>query len=141
MRIYGLIGLLLLVTACSNQAEDQASGLAVLRVWAHAGQAAERQVLKQQVARVNAWQTKFQVELTFIPERSYNAQVQAAAVAGELPDVLEFDGPFLFNYVWQGHLLPLDDLLSSETQQQLLPSIVNQGRYLGRLYGVGYGGI
>ena len=54
-----------------------------------------------------------EVRVNFIPEQSYNAQVQAAAIAGELPDLLEFDGPFLYNYVWQGHLRPLDDLLSA----------------------------
>jgi multiple sugar transport system substrate-binding protein len=134
---YLFISLLVLLVACSEQEGDQASALAVLRVWAHAGQATERQVLEQQVARFNASQTDIQAQLTFIPERSYNAQVQAVAVAGELPDVLEFDGPFLFNYVWQGHLAPLDGLLSAKIQDELLPSITKQGRYLDRLYGVG----
>ncbi|MGB5253209.1 MAG: extracellular solute-binding protein, partial [Sedimenticolaceae bacterium] len=100
-------------------------------------QAAERQVLERQAARFGEMQPDIDVRLTFIPERSYNAQVQAAAVAGELPDVLEFDGPFLFNYAWQGRLQSLDGLLAVETQQDLLPPIAQQGRYLGRLYGVG----
>jgi multiple sugar transport system substrate-binding protein len=107
-----------------------------LEVWAHAGQEAERHVLEQQVTRFNAAQPDIMVELTFIPERTYDAQVQAAAVAGELPDVLEFDGPFLYNYVWQGRLVPLDELLSAQTRDELLPSITKQGRYLGNLYGV-----
>ncbi|MGB5776327.1 MAG: extracellular solute-binding protein, partial [Sedimenticolaceae bacterium] len=117
--------------------DQQQSGATVLEVWAHAGQAAERQVLERQAARFGEMQPDIDVRLTFIPERSYNAQVQAAAVAGELPDVLEFDGPFLFNYAWQGRLQSLDGLLAVETQQDLLPSIAQQGRYLGRLYGVG----
>ncbi|MEW8628297.1 MAG: extracellular solute-binding protein, partial [Candidatus Thiodiazotropha sp.] len=109
----------------------------MLTVWAHAGQAAERKVLEQQVSRFNHLQNDIQVQLTFIPEQTYNAQVQAAAVAGELPDLLEFDGPFLFNYVWQGHLVPLDKLLSEKLQNDLLPSIKQQGRYLGKLYAIG----
>lgn len=132
-----LIGLVALLAACSAEQGQQQSGAIVLEVWAHAGQAAERQVLERQAARFSAAQPDIDVRLTFIPERSYNAQVQAAAVAGELPDVLEFDGPFLFNYVWQGRLLPLDGLLADDTQRDLLPSIARQGRYLGRLYGVG----
>ncbi len=132
-----LIGLLALLAACSAEQDEQPSGAIVLEVWAHAGQAAERQVLERQAARFSGAQPDIDVRLTFIPERAYNAQVQAAAVAGELPDALEFDGPFLFNYVWQGRLLPLDRLLAADTQQDLLPSIVRQGRYLGRLYGVG----
>jgi multiple sugar transport system substrate-binding protein len=135
-RRHCLIGLVALLVGCSEQG-GQPPGAVVLEVWAHAGQAAERQVLERQAVRFSGAQPDIDVRLTFIPERSYNAQVQAAAVAGELPDVLEFDGPFLFNYVWQGRLLPLDGLLAADTQQDLLPSIVEQGRYLGRLYGAG----
>lgn len=131
------ISLSIMLAACGDQGGEHASGSSLIHVWAHAGQAAERQVLEQQVIRFNASQKDIQFQLTFIPERSYNAQVQAAAAAGELPDVLEFDGPFLFNYVWQGHLVPLDGLLSEHTQLELLPSIVRQGRYLDRFYGVG----
>jgi len=113
------------------------SGSQLITVWAHAGQAAEREVLEQQVQRFNTQQDDLQVDLTFIPERTYNAQVQAAAIAGDLPDLLELDGPYLYNYVWQGHLIALDTLLSAETQSDLLPSVVAQGTYREGLYGVG----
>ncbi len=137
MYKYFSICLLALLVACGEQAGDQTSGAAVVDVWAHAGQASERLVLERQTARFNRSQTDIRVQLTFIPERSYNSQVQAAAVADDLPDVLEFDGPFLFNYVWQGHLTPLDELLGAATQSGLLPSISSQGSYHGRYYGVG----
>ncbi len=135
-RIF-LAGVLILLTSCSKQLDDQTQGPTVLSIWAHAGQAAERQILEQQVARFNSAQANVQAQLTFIPEQSYNAQIQAAAIAGDLPDVLEFDGPFLYNYIWQGHLVPLDSLLSTEIQTDLLHSIATQGHYLKRLYGVG----
>ncbi len=137
MGKYLLIGLLVLISGCSEQHDDPLADMPVLRVWAHAGQAPERRILEQQVGRFNDSQTDIRVELTFIPEQTYNSQVQAAALAAELPDLLEFDGPFLYNYVWQGHLLPLDELLSFETQDDLLPSMKKQGWYLGQLYGVG----
>jgi len=137
MPKYLSICLLLLLTACGGQEADHASGISVIKVWAHAGQAPERLILEQQATRFNNSQADLQVRLTFIPERSYNAQIQAAAVAGDLPDLLEFDGPFLFNYVWQQQLTPLDGLLSATTQEELLPSVFKQGRYLDRLYGVG----
>ncbi|MCF1438700.1 MAG: extracellular solute-binding protein [Candidatus Thiodiazotropha taylori] len=134
---YLLICSLVLIIGCSDQKDHQSSDMPVFTVWAHAGQAAEREVLEQQVSRFNSLQSEIQVQLTFIPEQSYNAQVQAAAVAGELPDMLEFDGPFLYNYVWQGHLEPLDNLLSTKLQEELLPSIHKQGYYLGKFYAVG----
>jgi multiple sugar transport system substrate-binding protein len=106
-------------------------------VWAHAGQESERNVLQQQVARYNQTHPDHQVQLTLIPEGSYNAQVQAAAVAGELPDLLELDGPFLAAYAWQGHLHPLDGLLDKKLLADLLPSIIAQGSYAGRFWAVG----
>jgi len=109
----------------------------VLQVWAHAGQQAERQVLQAQLERFNQQSDKTQLKLTFIPERDYNAQVQAAALAGDLPDVLEFDGPYLYNYIWQRHLIPLEDVLPRSLLDELLPSIVAQGSYGQHLYSVG----
>jgi len=117
-----------------SQTSDATSSLSV---WAHAGQAAERVILEQQARSFNETQSEIRVDLTFIPERTYNAQVQAAAIAGELPDLLELDGPYLANYAWQGHLISLGDLLSPAIRQDLLPSITAQGTYANRLYGIG----
>ena len=127
----------LLLGGCSPGDDYEAPGVTRLSVWAHAGQAAERAVLTEQAARFNAGQSGIKVDLTFLPERDYNAQVQAAAIAGELPDVLELDGPYLANYAWQGHLQPLDTWLSADFRDDLLPSILAQGTYNGRLFGVG----
>ncbi len=135
----GMLGSLLLgLSGCSTQFGKAAPAYrpGILRVWAHAGQAAERQVLEQQVKRFNVSQTGTTVELTFIPEGSYNSQVQAAALSKDLPDVLEFDGPFVYNYVWQQNLVPMDKLISASVRQDLLPSILQQGTYQGRLYSV-----
>jgi multiple sugar transport system substrate-binding protein len=111
--------------------------VAQVTAWFHTGQQAERDTIEAQVARFNSGQDTIRVVLTHIPEGSYNGQVQAAALAGDLPDVLELDGPFLFNYAWQGHLRPLDDLLPDTIRADLLPSILAQGTYRGRLYAVG----
>ncbi|NEQ66434.1 MAG: extracellular solute-binding protein [Symploca sp. SIO2D2] len=108
-----------------------------IQVWAHSGPQAERQTIEQQVQSFNASQQDVTVELKFLPEGSYNSQVQAAAVSGDLPDVLEFDGPFVYNYVWQGNLIPLDGMLTPELRQDLLPSIIKQGTYHDCLYSLG----
>ncbi len=131
--------LFFLIASCDSDKhpEHRASHVARLAVWYHSGQEAERTAIQEQAARFNGAHKDIQVKLTFIPERSYNAQVQAAALAGDLPDLLEFDGPYLYNYVWQGHLLPLDDLLSEPVKEDLIPSIVAQGTYQGHLYSVG----
>lgn len=140
------------------------TGPIVLTAWAHAGQEDERLALEKQVAEFNrafggttvhgstsspstaspstapATRTPsrpIRIELTLLPEGSFNSQVQSAALAGDLPDLLEFDGPFVYNYAWQGHLAPLDDLLSAATRNNLIPSIIEQGTYRGKLYSIG----
>jgi len=132
-----LLGLLLICLTPGCERRDPTSGGSTLQVWAHAGQEGERRTLQAQVARFEAAHPAIHVDLTLIPEGSYNAQLQAAAVADELPDLLEFDGPFLYAYVWQGRLRPLDDLLPRRRLDDLLPSILEQGRYHGRLWSVG----
>jgi len=126
---------MLCLAACS-EATDDAGGRTVVSVWAHSGQAAERRVLQAQIRGFNRQQTAIAARLTLLPEGTYNGQVQASALADDLPCVLEFDGPYVYNHVWQGKLIPLDDFVSPRLRRELLPSIVAQGRYRHRLYTV-----
>jgi multiple sugar transport system substrate-binding protein len=139
-RLLLTLFLMLPLAACdrnNGRGEGTGQGETTIQVWAHAGQAAERQILQHQVDQFNQQNNSVDIMLTFIPERDYNAQVQAAALAGDLPDILEFDGPYLYNYIWQGHLLPLEALLPAPVIDDLLPSIVVQGSYGQHLYSVG----
>ena len=110
---------------------------AVLRLCAHAGRESERRVLTQQVRRFNQTIARTPVQLTFLPEGGYNAQVQSAALAHDLPDLLEFDGPFVYSYAWQNCLQPLEAQLKAATVANLLPSIRTQSEYRGHLYCLG----
>jgi len=112
-------------------------GSGALEVWSHAGQASERRVLSEQVARFDAAHPEISVRLTFLPEGSYTGQVQASAVAGDLPDLLELDGPFVADAAWQGSLRPLDGRLDPALVADLLPSVVAEGTWAGHLWAVG----
>jgi len=129
----------LVLAACSQEGERQVteSGKAIIAAWAHAGQEGERKALQDMVARFNDGSEDVRIELTILPTDAYNSQVQSAALADDLPDVLEFDGPFLYNYVWQGHIRPLDGLLSEASRENLIKSIIEQGTYRDKLYSVG----
>ena len=108
-------------------------------VWFHTGQPSEKQTLGQQAAAFNASQKQVQVKLIDIPEAGYAAQVKSAAATGNLPDLLDFDGPDLYNYAWSGKLDPLESCVARTPglRADLLPSILQQGTYEGRLYGLG----
>jgi multiple sugar transport system substrate-binding protein len=139
MRVWSAILWILcaawLTAGCSEPGER--TGVRELTVWAHAGRESERTTLEAQLRRFEARNPGVRVRLTFIPEGSYNGQVQAAALAGHLPDLLELDGPYLYSYAWQGRLRALDERLPEAVRDDLLPSLISQGTWRGRLYGVG----
>lgn len=86
----------------------------------------------------NKSQSSVTVQLAGQAEADYNSTVKAAASSGDLPDLLDFDGPALYNYAWSKDLIPLDGCISSKLRADLLPANIEQGTYAGKLYGVGY---
>ena len=121
----------------AEAAEEPAAETVTIDVWFHSGKGEEREVLDAQVTTFNEMQDKVYVNAVILPEGSYNDQVNAAALAGDLPCLLDFDGPFLYNYAWAGYLIPLDDYVPQEVKDDFLPSIIEQGTYAGKLYSLG----
>jgi len=108
-----------------------------IEVWFHSGKGEEREVLDAQVEDFNAMQNEVIVKAVRLPEGSFNEQISAAALAGDLPDLLDFDGPFLYNYAWAGHLIPLDYYVSDALRDDFLSTIIDQGTFGGKLYSLG----
>lgn len=106
-------------------------------LWFHSGQGSERDALADQIERFNASNENYNIVPLEVPEGSYNDQVRAAALAGDLPCVLDFDGPFIYSYVFSGDLIPLDMYASEELLADTLPSIIGQGMVDGSLYSLG----
>lgn len=132
--------LMVLLAACGGTepvVEEVAAEPVTVDVWFHSGKGEERDVLDAQVTDFNAMQDEVIVNAIQLPEGSYNDQVNSAALAGDLPCLLDFDGPFLYNYAWAGYLQPLDDFVSAEVKDDFLPSIIAQGTYGGKLYSLG----
>jgi multiple sugar transport system substrate-binding protein len=123
--------------AGGKQEAAAGEGPTTIEVWFHSGKGEEREVLDTQVKEFNSMQNEVIVKAVMLPEGSYNEQVSAAALAGDLPDLLDFDGPFVYNYAWAGHLIPMDSYISSEMKADLLPSILAQGNYSGKIYALG----
>lgn len=109
-----------------------------INAWAHEG--AEADAYKTMVDDFNATvgaDLGFTVNLTLVPEGEYTDAVNAAAAAGDLPALLDFDGPNLANLAWAGSLVSLEDCIPADVRANLLPSIVAGGTYEGSLYSVG----
>jgi multiple sugar transport system substrate-binding protein len=135
VRILFLLALVLMVVSpvTISLAQDPTT----ISVWYHSGQGGERDNIQAQVDAFNASQSDYQVELALLPEGSYPDQVKAATLAEDLPCLLDFDGPYVYNYAWSGDLLPLDSYVSDDLRTDFLPSIIEQGTYNGHLYTLG----
>jgi multiple sugar transport system substrate-binding protein len=146
----GLLGACVALAGCGSTAPNRSagsdstcrgklSGVSYITVWFHASASvgAEWQTMVQQVAQFNRSQQQVRVKLITLPEGDYDQEVASAAATGNLPDVLDFDGPNLYNYAWAGDLKPLDSCLTARQRADLLPSIRQQGSYEGRTWGVG----
>lgn len=79
-----------------------------LSMWYHgAGNPEEAAVLNQIIDEFNASQSDWRVAVESFPQESYNDSVVAAALAGNLPDIIDVDGPVMPNWAWSGYLQPL----------------------------------
>ncbi len=120
----------LLLVACIGPGDDDE-----LLVWFHTGKPSERAAMEAMVADYNASDPPRQVRLVCIPEQGYHDRIETAAQAGRLPDVLDFDGPYLASLAWKGILQPIPD--HQELVDNLLPSLVAQGTWRDQVYGLG----
>jgi len=105
-----------------------------LSLWYHgAGNKTERALLTQIIDDFNAAQGDWKTAIEEFPQASYNDSVTAAALAGNLPDIIDVDGPILPNWAWSGYLAPLE--IDQAKLDRMLPGAV--GRWNGKVYGVG----
>jgi multiple sugar transport system substrate-binding protein len=125
------IGATLLATTCLGGA---AAAQTELSLWYHgAGNQVERDILTGIVDDFNASQGDWTVVIEQFPQAAYNDSVTAAALSGELPDILDVDGPIMPNWAWAGYLAPLQ--IDESKLEGFLPGPI--GRWNDQLYSVG----
>jgi len=111
-----------------------ADGPITLSMWYHgAGNEVEREILLGVIEDYNTSQDKYVVEVQDFPQISYNESVVAAALAGDLPDIIDVDGPVMPNWAWAGYMAPLE--LSEGALDEFLPTTI--GMWDGKVYSVG----
>jgi len=110
----------------------------LVSMWVHAGPGPERDVYIASVRAFNDASPDIKIKLLTLPEGKYSDQVNAAALANKLPCILDFDGPNVYNYAWSKKIVPLDELpIGKLAKAEMLPTLVRQGSYNGKLYSVG----
>lgn len=130
------------LAACGQAGQGEATssgesggGAKTLTMWTHsAGNEAELKVYKQIIDDFNASQSEYKVVEESFPQGAYNDAIVAAATAGDLPCLLDMDGPIVANWAWAGYIQPLG--LPASLTDSLLPTAV--GTYKDQIYSAGY---
>jgi len=113
-----------------------ASAQTELSLWYHgAGSAnAEEATMLKVIEEFNAAQSDWVIAIESFPPIAYNDAVDAAALAGNLPAILDVDGPVMPGWAWAGYMQPLG--VDESFVDGWLPGPV--GRWNGEIYSVGF---
>ena len=131
---YLLTGALLASVSFAAMAPTIVMAQTDLTMWYHgAGNEVESGIINKIVADFNASQTDWKVSLESFPQGAYNDSVVAAALAGNLPDIMDVDGPVMPNWAWAGYLQPL--VIDEAKIANFLPG--TKGMWDGKLYSIG----
>ena len=131
MSKFGVLAGVLLSTALLS---STAMAQTTLSMWYHgAGNEVEAKIINQIVSDFNASQSDWVVELESFPQAAYNDSVVAGALAGNLPDILDVDGPVMPNWAWSGYLQPLQ--IDESKIADFLPG--TKGIWNDKLYSIG----
>ncbi|MEO0600864.1 MAG: extracellular solute-binding protein [Myxococcota bacterium] len=125
---------MLLATLLACRVWAPADDRDTLVVWRHESAGPEMAAGRAMVASFEARHPEIRVDLQSLPQGSYTESITAAALADQLPCVIDVDQPLVPNFAWTGHLTALDDL--DEALVGPL-SAGARGTYRGELYSVG----
>jgi len=125
-----LFGALVASTSLAGAAAAQTE----LTLWYHgAGNDVESGILNTIIDDFNSSQSDYSVVVESFPQQSYNDSVVASALAGNLPCILDVDGPVMPNWAWAGYMQQLP--ISEAAIEGHLDSTI--GRWNGEIYSVG----
>ena len=134
--MFAMLGLTM--TAQVAMAEE-----AKIVMWQHEGGQAETEFYKQRLDAFNqAHEGAIAVDLKVIPRgggNDYEQKVNMGAAAGDLPDIIDMDGPYVANFAYSKLLLPLDEMIDKNSAwfQDYVPAMLEQGTFDGKLYALG----
>ncbi|WP_079710308.1 ABC transporter substrate-binding protein [Paraliobacillus ryukyuensis] len=142
LLLYLIIAMLFtVITACGGD-EEASSDSDAVSVWVHTSkETPEGKAMQTIIDRFNKkYDGEYSAAIEFIPRSGsgggYEDKINAALTTNTLPDILTLDGPNTAAYADAGMIAPIDEYLTNK--DDLLPSIIEQGTYKGKMYAVGY---
>ncbi|MGN9066565.1 ABC transporter substrate-binding protein [Ligilactobacillus agilis] len=124
---------------CSSKNSENSKDITM---WVHVSKDdPEGKILQRNVSSFNKENKHgYHAKVQFIPRSGsgggYEDKINAALNSGDLPDVMTLDGPNTAAYAKSKIIQPVGKYITNK--DDLLPSIIKQGTYQGKLYSVGY---
>lgn len=130
------------LSACTAKSDSGASGDKNIEMWVqYSKEDPEGKAMKTNIAEFNKTNKQgYKATVQYIPRSGsgggYEDKINAALNSNSLPDVLTLDGPNTAAYADSKIIQPIDKYIANK--DDVLPSIINQGTYKGKLYAIGY---
>lgn len=133
--------LLISMAGCGSSSSGDDSGKVTLKlwhIWASDSESNRKPFLKVlddfQKANPN-----IKLDIDETESKAYDTKIKTAAAGNELPDVFYSQaGGYLKSFVDAGKVLPLDDYLKDGTKDKLLPGVLTNLTFNGKIYGLPY---
>lgn len=143
-RIATLSMSLLLLTSmvgCGSSSSGDESGKVTLKLW-HIWASDSESNRKPFLKVLDAFQKanpNIKLEIDETESKAYDTKIKTAAAGNELPDVFYSQaGGYLKSFVDAGKVLPLDQYLKDGTSDKLLPGVLTNLTFNGKVYGLPY---
>ena len=93
-------------------------------------------IIEESVEEYHKLHPNVTIEQDGVTGEQYKTKIKTAFAAGEAPDIAYMfsGGSFVKPYIDAGYLLPIDEYLSEETKTKILPGMIDQGTFDGKVY-------
>lgn len=93
-------------------------------------------IIEESVEEYHKLHPNVTIEQDGVTGEQYKTKIKTAFAAGEAPDIAYMfsGGSFVKPYIDAGYLLPIDEYLSEETKEKILPGMIEQGSFDGKVY-------
>ena len=119
---------------------DQSANQIVLSLYLCPMEHGEQQFWDSLIAEFNESNSGFIVQPTFLSndKAPLRDTLFQSFAGGNAPDIFSLDGPDVAYWAYMNSLLPFDDYMESGFLNSFLNPILEQGRFQGKLYHLGY---
>lgn len=146
---FALAGLMALsLTACGGESEQEVAGESntkvgssqaaendskSVKVWLTAG--AEDDVYREIFRELEASEG-ITIQDEYYSKEELDSKMQVSGIAGDMPDLIVADYLILPNYVDAQMIAPIDEYITEDIKNDILPSVIDEATYNGQMYAV-----